>query len=89
MTLEVQLVMLVDGHTHAGQPCQKGAVIQTNVARAERMINTGLAKKVGVAEVDREPEVPVEVEELSVDEAFEDADPDSESDEEGAEEEDI
>jgi|Cruoilmetagenom7_1024161.scaffolds.fasta_scaffold04281_9 hypothetical protein len=48
MALQVELKMLIEHHTHAGQPVVKGDIITTNPERAARMIAQGFAEKVGV-----------------------------------------
>ncbi len=90
MALDVQLEILVEGHTHRGVSAPKGSIIQTNPNRAARMVNLGWGKKVGVAAAEREPIAPEEPEEeVSVDEVFEDDDSGEESESDDAEEEDI
>ena len=80
MSLDVELKMLTDGHTHAGRTIAKGEVISTNPNRAARMIAQGFAQKVGVRSKKNEAvaEAPDEGAEDSVDEVTESDDVDDE-----------
>lgn len=80
MSLDVELKMLIDGHTHAGRTLEKGDVISTNPDRAARMIAQGFASKVGVRSKKSEAvaEAPEEGAEDSVDEVIEVNDVDDE-----------
>ena len=82
MSLDVEVKMLIDGHTHAGRALAKGDVIATSPVRAERMIAQGFCEKVGVREKKSEAvaEAPEQVEgaEDSVDEVTESDDVDDE-----------
>jgi len=80
MSLDIELKMLIDGHTHAGRSLEKGDVFATNPDRAARMIAQGFAEKVGVRDTTSEAvaEAPDEGAEDSVDDVIEVDDVDDE-----------
>jgi hypothetical protein len=80
MSLDVQLEMLVDGHNHRGVKCAKGELITTDPTRAERLIASGKAKKVGVVEAEAEEVSEVEADEAEVEDLAEEPDGDDDED---------
>lgn len=50
MSLNVELELLSETHTHRGVALVKGDKFDVDPTRAQRMIDAGVAKKVGVVE---------------------------------------
>jgi hypothetical protein len=62
MSLNVELELLAESHTNRGVALVKGDKFDTDPRRAQRLIDAGMAKKIGVVELNEATDDVVEAE---------------------------